>query len=210
MTDNNPRQDNSNQRDWENDKLDRELDAALAKYAAVEPRTGLEGRILANLRAEQEHAAERSWRRWPAVAALAAVIVVILSMAWRSEKPAQHTAAKHPSPTTQTNQEVPTQVTNDSRSGSNRPREARPGRRLKPRALSDPATIVVPAPKLDQFPSPQPLSEQETILTRYVANYPEHAALIAQARSDELRRDGAEEMNEAVSGSNGNSQQRNK
>ena len=35
------------------DEFDRMLDAALAKYAAVEPRTGLEERVLANLRAEQ-------------------------------------------------------------------------------------------------------------------------------------------------------------
>jgi hypothetical protein len=32
------------------DEFDRMLDAALAKYAAVEPRTGLEERVLANLR----------------------------------------------------------------------------------------------------------------------------------------------------------------
>ena len=67
-----------------------------------------------------------------------------------------------------------------------------------------------PAPKLEQFPSPQPLSEQEKILARYVNTYPEHAALIAQARTEELRRDSAEEMGEAGLAGNENSQQRNK
>jgi hypothetical protein len=54
---------------------------------------------------------------------------------------------------------------------------------------------VADYPKLDQFPSPRPLSEQEKILESYVTNYPEHAALIARARAEELRRDAAEEMN---------------
>jgi hypothetical protein len=35
------------------DDLDRLLDAALAKYAQVEPRSGLENRVLATLHAER-------------------------------------------------------------------------------------------------------------------------------------------------------------
>ena len=62
-------------------------------------------------------------------------------------------------------------------------------------------------PKLDQFPSPQPLSEQEKILESYVANYPEHAALIARARAEELRRDAAEEMGSGEAGNEKGPQQ---
>ncbi len=189
--------------------LDRELDSVLAKYAAVEPRAGLGDRILANLRIEQKHAAKRSWWQWPAVAALSALILVAVSVTWRSWMPAQNIAKQRPRATTQANGNDATQLAHNAGILSIGSREGGPRRRLKPHALSDPATIVVPAPKLEQFPSPQPLSEQETILTRFVANYPEHAALIAQARSDELRRDSAEEMNQAVSASNENSQQRN-
>jgi hypothetical protein len=215
MTDSNRWQDDLNQSDLEssqglaNDRLDRELDAALAKYAAVEPRTGIEDRILANLRADQAHAAERSWWRWPAVAALAAVIVVTLSVAWRSGKPVQSTTAQHRPATTQTNEHAGTQVANHGGSNSIRPHEAS-GIQLRRRAVSNPATVVALAPKLDQFPSPQPLSEQERILARYVANYPEHAALIAQARTEELRRDRAEEMGEAAPPNDQDSQQQNK
>jgi hypothetical protein len=50
---------------------------------------------------------------------------------------------------------------------------------------------------LDQFPSPQPLSEQEKILANYVAKYPEHAALIAEARMEALRRDEEERAADA-------------
>lgn len=54
--------------------------------------------------------------------------------------------------------------------------------------------LAVPSPpKLAQFPSPQPLSEQERILASYVAKYPEHAALVAQARAEALQQDSEEE-----------------
>jgi hypothetical protein len=58
------------------------------------------------------------------------------------------------------------------------------------------ATAVASAnPKLDQFPSPQPLSEQEKLLENYVAKYPERAVLLARARFEALQRDQLEEMN---------------
>src|ERR1035438_2975905 len=161
MADNNSQQDNLYQRDLENDRLDRELDAALAKYAALEPRAGLQDRILANLRAEKEHAANRLPWRWPAVGALAAVIVVTLFATWRSGKPGQNIVEQHPSATTQ-NYRDRTQIANHGRSSSILPHKA--ARRT--------AVGVVPAPKLDEFPSPQPLSEQERMLTEYVAGNP--------------------------------------
>jgi hypothetical protein len=190
-----------------NAALDRDLDAALAKFAAVEPRAGLEERVLANLRIEQQHAAERSWWRWPAVATLAALIVVTVFVIWRSSRPAQNIVEQHQSATTRTNGPDGTKVVNNS-GGSIRPHP--PSGRPNPRTASRTVAVVVSPPKLDQFPSPQPLSEQERILTRYVTNYPAQAALIAQARTEELRRDLAEEMGEAASGSGQNSQQRNK
>jgi hypothetical protein len=208
MTENNHRQDGQNQANWNNDALDHQLDAALAKFATVEPRAGLEERILANLRIKQKRPAERWWWRWPAVAALAAMIMLTLFPALRSRKPTQNIAVQYPPVPAQSNKPAGTQIANHSESGSIRP-HGLSGRRLKPRAFSA-ATVVVNSPKLDQFPSPQPLSEQETILTHYVRNYPEHAALIAQARTEELRRDSTEEMSEAASTDNETSQQRNK
>jgi hypothetical protein len=189
------------------DNLDRELDAALTKYAAVEPRAGLEDRILANLRAEREPATQNSWWRWPAVAALTVVIVVAVLVAWRSWKPVQNITTQHQPATTLTQAHAGTQVAN-SGSGSIRTHETGSRRRVRPREVSHPAAVVASVPKLDQFPSPQPLSEQETILARYVTKFPEHAALIAQARAEELRQDGAEEMSEA--GDNQDSPRRNK
>src|SRR5271163_2932709 len=97
MADENQNQGGQNQvrrnQDWqlaERDALDRELDAALAKYAAVEPRLGLEDRILAHVRAERERVRDRSWWRWsvvPAAVAAVAVIVVAVTLAVRAGRP---------------------------------------------------------------------------------------------------------------------------
>jgi hypothetical protein len=62
------------------------------------------------------------------------------------------------------------------------------------------------SPKLDQFPSPQPLSEQEKILASYVNQFPDHAALLAQARMEMLRRDREEELRQAGADSTQDSQ----
>jgi hypothetical protein len=44
------------------------------------------------------------------------------------------------------------------------------------------------------------LSEQEKILMKYVARYPEQAVLVARAASEALRRDQLEEMKASASG----------
>src|SRR6202171_4819089 len=70
------------------DALDRELDAALAQHGAVEPRAGLEQRVLTNLQAEREKIASRTWWRWPVTVALAAAVTIAVgvSLTWRSAK----------------------------------------------------------------------------------------------------------------------------
>jgi len=198
MMDNNRRQEDMHRQSLENDKLDRELDAALAKYAAAEPRAGLEERVLATLRAEPEHATSHAWWRWPALGALAAAIVVIASVAWRSARPVQSETA-HPPAMTEIVRDSKTMVAKKNGTGSIRPHKAGSYAQLDTHAVTREAPVVAPSPKLDHFPSPQPLSEQEAILARYITNYPEHAALIAQARTEALRQDRAEEMREAAS-----------
>jgi hypothetical protein len=182
-----------------NDELDRELNAALTKFAAVEPRRGLEDRILVNLRAERQHNSARTWWRWPVVAALAALIVVAVSISWRSAKVPYITTQHPPAPTNEYNR-TQTANNNNKETRITRPHNTVSKRRGK-HAVSHPATVLAPAPRLGQFPSPQPLSEQEEILARYVARFPEHAALIALARTEELQRDTTEEMAEAASAS---------
>jgi hypothetical protein len=217
MTDSNLRQEGGNQpeleswRGSENDPLDCELDAALARYTAVEPRTGLEQRILANLESAQERAAARVWWRWPALAAVAAVIVIAVSLAWKSGRTVQKVTV-HPPSTIRRTKDDGTQAANRGGSGPIHPHPAPSGIRLKPHPVSDSATSIASAsaPKLEQFPSPHPLSEQEGILAGYITKYPENAALIAQARTEALQEDIAEQAEEAARAGHEDSQQRNK
>ena len=176
------------------DALDHGLDAALAKYAAVEPRAGLEDRILANLRAERGRDAAHGWWHWVAFAGVAGILLVTLTL-WRSGELRRENVAHRPANTTQDSVSNGTQATKDGGPGQ----EIQVSRQvsIKKRAVHvrrQATSVVASEPKLDQFPSPRPLSEQEKILQDYVARYPGHAALIAQARAEALRQDLVEEM----------------
>jgi|SRR5580704_3357078 hypothetical protein len=192
-------------------QFDRELSAALAKYASAEPRVGLEQRVLANLQAERAKTPSHAWWRWKSMAAAAAalaVAIVLIALAWRSNGPSRRAIANPPSPAQGGNAAVAQvkTVTNNSGQGSSSqksgPQELKPARRQIARqtAPSSRQTVAAVPPKLDQFPSPQPLNEQEKILARYVAQFPEHAVLVARARTQSLREDREDEIREASGG----------
>jgi hypothetical protein len=66
------------------------LDAALGQYRSVEPRAGLEERILANLQTERQ-AARWFWWQWGPILASAAVIMILfatLSLTNQAVRPA--------------------------------------------------------------------------------------------------------------------------
>ena len=170
----------------ERDDLDRTLDAALAKYASVQPREGLEERILANLRSHDTRAAEPTWWNWRFVAALAAVLMIAAVVVWRWNKPTLPPVATHP----QTLKPAPVAPELAHGDENNAP-PRKPLQHRAPRRRPE-REIMVAGPKLDVFPTPLPLSEQEKILATYVARYPEHAALVAVARMDSLRQEAEE------------------
>ena len=58
--------------------LDDQLDAALAQYTAIEPRAGLENRVLARLKAEQDRPTAVPWWRWAAVVAVAVIVMTFV------------------------------------------------------------------------------------------------------------------------------------
>ena len=183
------------------DELDRMLNAALAKYAAVEPRTGLEERVLSTLRAEQAHVSDRAWWRWGAIAARVAVFLVTLALTWRSDKQPHPVVANRPVFTTQPPKERTIHTVSNAQSSGVRPVRIRPDAARKVAVPPSPPTLAITRPpKLDQFPSPQPLSEQEKILQTYVAENPEQAVLLARARTEALRQDQVEEMKGFPSG----------
>lgn len=176
-----------------NDDLDRALDAALEKYAAVEPRAGLEERVLANLRAEQSHGATHGWWRWT-LAALAVAVVVAIALGWRSGRPTQPEIANHPQTTNQAPREPERQAVNH---GENTVRAPRRGT-IRRTATHRSNALAAASPKLDQFPSPQPLSEQERVLAQYVRDYPQEAGLIARMQ-EESEKEIQQRMTEANS-----------
>jgi hypothetical protein len=188
MMDNNPRQSISN--DPKADRLDHDLDAALANYAAVEPRAGIEQRILANLHAQQKQALVHSWWRWPAIGTLLLVVFTIaLLVAWRFTRPSQNFSVHH-LPTV-TLPVTGTQIASNIKPGGNGP--GAPAMRKRQSHTHHPENENASAPKLDVFPSPQPLSEQEKMLIAYVAQHRQQAVLIARARMAELKEDLARE-----------------
>jgi hypothetical protein len=162
------------------DELDHALDAALARYASVEPRGGLERRVLARMQSEQLTIPTHSWWQWRTVGALAAVLIVIAALAWRSNKPAKSVVEQHPSPI----EIVPPSsvLAIGSQTGMARMLNAR-SVRSKPRR-SHPSAVLADAPKLDQFPSPRPLTGEELALVRYVRQFPREAAVVASAQEE--------------------------
>lgn len=178
----------------ESDALDRELDAALARYAAVEPRAGLEARVLAHLQAERELSSAHAAWGWPQVAALAAAVVIVVAMSVLIfRKPTQ--AVRH-LPATQRS----TQVGENSGTATGKPPTLVATRKTSGHGPCHVQRVVAAVPKLEVFPSPQPLSEQEQLLANYIAQYPEHALLVARALADPLRPDQLKEIPHFPSG----------
>jgi|tagenome__1003787_1003787.scaffolds.fasta_scaffold20985326_7 hypothetical protein len=165
------------------DELDDALDAALAKYAAVEPRVGLEQRIMASLSAQASPSQNRRWWQWTFAAAALAIMVFALAMAWRSTRGSPRFA--HNENTTAQRQPESKQEQADV--GVSRPA-------LPPHAVHRHApargtrrAVAADIPKLDHFPSPQALSDEELALVHYAAHFPLEARVIARAQEEYAR-----------------------
>jgi hypothetical protein len=165
----------------EKDQLDLLIDAAAATYA--EPRAGLENRILLAISMERQAVAvkpappiipRRPWLPW-ALALSAAACLLLVTMI----------LSNHTRRGTQT-QNVPAQQARHESSGSALIASATPhaanARILisRPRRHT-PSLPPAPLPKLDVFPTPQPLTPQEQALVTYAtrASSPQLQALVA-------------------------------
>ena len=153
--------------------LDHLLDALLASYSDVQPRPGLETKVVAQLR---EHASQKRAWLWPwnwvwagaATAALATLIFIV-----RLERPveppqplvihADWSLLHQPgSAVEQTPQVVK--------------RTVQPHHREM--------VVVAADTRPDVFPTPAPLSDQEKLLLRYLARTARHE-IVAQSHPDE-------------------------
>ena len=173
-------------------ELDDLLDAALSKYAAVEPPAGLEGRVLAHLRVGPLRPPLRGWLHWGFAGAVA-LIVVVAVLAWISTRRPHFPSAHHPPATIP---QPSTQQTKPALQATDDVAAVKPASMWKPVARRAPVSTAVAAyPKLDQFPSPQPLTAEEIALALYVKNFPKDARLVAQTQ-EEFELEAQKEMTE--------------
>lgn len=153
-------------KEWEQ-FADEWLERALKQRGTAEPRPGLETRILASIQAERARVLRQTWAWRPVWLSVAAVllIAVIVLVRRTPEKISSLSVANH--------------VGSPSVSKS-------PGHGAVAAVRKSPTHASRQsdsAPRLEQFPSPQPLSEQEEILARYLQQFPREAALVAQAQT---------------------------
>jgi len=163
------------------ENLERELDAALARYASVEPRDGLEQRVLANLHAREGRTRRFGSLHWVAVGFVLASLAALLIWARArqavplspSSQPAQHEMASAGS---QARASAATETPSERNLMNDHTRRSYLTRR---NALGNADAI----PKLAQFPAPEPLTEQEKLLIEFVKQDPREAALVAQIQT---------------------------
>ncbi|HTZ74275.1 MAG TPA: hypothetical protein VMB47_10175 [Candidatus Aquilonibacter sp.] len=180
--------------------FDREIDEALARYAAVEPRKGFEQRVLANLQRADTRAERFRWRRL-AVAAfvlttVAAVLMISLAELSSRTNVTPEIAAQRPAGTGGSVLARGAALTKRQLHSESMPRTARAWHR---RGREGVRAGIDAAPKLDQFPAPEPLTQQEKLLIQFVEQNPESAALFAELKAKELQRE-SDDMSAPVDG----------
>lgn len=171
------------------DPIDRRLESALKQYGTVEPRAGLESRILANLDAQSRLAARRSWLF--ATAGIVACIVLIA--VWHIKNP--QTVAKDVASVSSPPSEHVRQPSRANSVGA-AARAPVPAGRRHARTAAHP----IVAAHSPQFPTPRPLTERELALARYATSFPKEAQLIAQEQQtfdEEMQREQLELRNQA-------------
>ena len=163
----------------ERDELDTLIDSALSTYA--EPRPGLEQRMLARISGE----VGRSTRRRRFLLALAApVVACLLLFAYLFVKsPHSQPGQMAYTPAEASPAHVETAPVHEPAPKS---LSAAPDRRVSYHNHRVPQNTI-PRPKLDIFPTPQPLDPGEEALTRFAAQAPEaerKAFVEAQQQAD--------------------------
>ncbi len=150
--------------------VDELLDASLNRYSQVEPRAGLEERLLASVPEQAQRFAWPQWAWIPAVATAAVLIAALAFYATRQQAPASPSpaVAQTPAPTLPApvvSAPVPAPHPSISRGRVERTQSA--GR-------------LGAGPRLATFPARAPLSEQERLLLRFVQQTPKEQLMARQ------------------------------
>jgi len=153
------------------DQLDDLLESALKHYASAEPRAGLEGRVLARMRAESV-IAPRKWI-WAAAFVACACMLAAIAVGW------QHHSRKPVGIAVQKTQ-VPPRIDRREEIVAVVPR-TRPVHETQTRGKKNSTReIAKAAPRLSQFPSRRPLTQEELVILEYARRFPDEAVLVAQ------------------------------
>jgi hypothetical protein len=169
------------------DRMGEVLSEALKRYSAVEPRLGLEKRVRARLQAEAEKLSRRNWWRFVAAATSAAAFGIVGLLSVRlartpvisiaveaTQKSAATKDTKSPIDPLESQKVKPSNAKRPAAGGAHYPEVEERGKvEHREEAL----------PRLGQFPSPRPLSEEERRLAGYVDEHRDHALLVARAQT---------------------------
>lgn len=164
----------------DHDELDRLVDLALTTYADPGPDSGLEQRVLLRIAGENRLVPAlshlgwfRTWRSLAIAAPLAACAILLIFAVSRFFHPS-------PQPPTVTRQIIaPAQSTHGSTSAltahSTDLHEQNPVHHRPKSLLAMHRALQASLPKLDQFPAPQPLTQEEKALIALATQYPNRA-----------------------------------
>jgi|GEM_PF-1642941 len=149
--------------------LDKLLDATLERAGDVEPRPGLEGRVMARVRAERAAGSQFAWK-WRLVAGLAALVVIVFTARFMLRFGS--TARPHPAPALVSQSRAPAATSPATATAPKPAVEAQPAARPnrestphhEPRVSSRRGSVHVASAEPKQFPSPSPLSDEEKLL----------------------------------------------
>lgn len=159
------------------------LDAGLKELGEVEPRAGFETRILAHIQAQRAS----GWGRlWPQVA-VAVALVVVAALVYPHRRGVEVTVSERPG--ANSNPATPEPSPSAPIAKVNSAVHMRTAGRTTPKALPPVSNHPDATPRLETFPSPAPLTQQEMMLAAYVREKPQEAQMVARVRADLLKRD---------------------
>ncbi len=147
------------------DKLDELIDSALASYSGAEPRLGMEARVVSRVRATRVRRRMLEWGLAFGVASAVVVVALIRTEPRTISKPVDVARVM---------------------SAQERPPTIRPVAKLRPAMRARRPQAL---PKLEQFPSPMPLTAEERALVAFVERDPTEAQQVfsdLQKRTDGL------------------------
>ena len=157
------------------DQFDDLLDGALKRYGDVEPRVGLEGRVLARL-TEGQARRNRGWV-WALGAAAVATAFGVASIIWVA-----HLSQVAPLKSASLPQKHESIVTGHSSPVIKKQLTLQPT--ITHHSRRTPGLKVAEEPKMRNFPSARAISGQELMLVDYVQRYPQEALLVVKQQDE--------------------------